>query len=328
MKVSRNVRLLHEFVDYAVLIGMLLGVAGTYWDIRYHIDVGRDSFWIPPHLMVYSGVALVFVSTALAWWLTRKHSHRPLLRRLHFAIGLIWLSVTAQLLTAPIDDLWHRIFGLDVTVWSPPHILLLLGGFCIGLSTVYFQKLYMHLTRADRQKGIGVEELKLEWLFAIGLTGLNIFVAEWEYFRTIPAWHSFHSRPAWFYLVGMTFLFTMVLSLAHKLIQRKWAVVRIAFGYFLLRTAMSIVLFGGSWPVLPMFVFIPALAWIFLTSWRAAVTFAIGLALVQGIVFQFLGIMVYVPTILVMTYCLVAAIVGYSVAFILGKFLLRHLEAT
>ena len=29
---------------------------------------------------------------------------------------------------APIDDLWHRLFGIDVTVWSPPHLLGFLGG--------------------------------------------------------------------------------------------------------------------------------------------------------------------------------------------------------
>src|SRR5207248_541580 len=37
------------------------------------------------------------------------------------------------------DDLWHRLFGLDVTLWSPPHLLGLLGAaintlgcFCIA----------------------------------------------------------------------------------------------------------------------------------------------------------------------------------------------------
>ena len=31
------------------------------------------------------------------------------------------------MLAAPIDDLWHRLFGLDVTLWSPPHLLGLFG---------------------------------------------------------------------------------------------------------------------------------------------------------------------------------------------------------
>src|SRR5256885_1384058 len=32
------------------------------------------------------------------------------------------------ILAAPIDDLWHRLFGVDVALWSPPHLLGLLGG--------------------------------------------------------------------------------------------------------------------------------------------------------------------------------------------------------
>ena len=31
------------------------------------------------------------------------------------------------MLAAPIDDLWHRLFGLDVTIWSPPHLLGIFG---------------------------------------------------------------------------------------------------------------------------------------------------------------------------------------------------------
>jgi hypothetical protein len=37
-------------------------------------------------------------------------------------------GIALTVLAAPIDDLWHRTFGLDVTLWSPPHLLGLLGG--------------------------------------------------------------------------------------------------------------------------------------------------------------------------------------------------------
>jgi hypothetical protein len=37
-------------------------------------------------------------------------------------------SITLTVLAAPIDDLWHRTFGLEVTLWSPPHLLGLVGG--------------------------------------------------------------------------------------------------------------------------------------------------------------------------------------------------------
>src|SRR6058998_341405 len=44
-------------------------------------------------------------------------------RGFHLAAGGIALTVLA----APIDDLWHRLFGIDVTLWSPPHLLGLAG---------------------------------------------------------------------------------------------------------------------------------------------------------------------------------------------------------
>jgi hypothetical protein len=31
------------------------------------------------------------------------------------------------IVAAPIDDLWHRLFGPDITLWSPPRLLGLLG---------------------------------------------------------------------------------------------------------------------------------------------------------------------------------------------------------
>src|SRR3989454_2057897 len=36
-------------------------------------------------------------------------------------------SIMLTVIAAPIDDLWHRLFGLDVTLWSPPHLLGLVG---------------------------------------------------------------------------------------------------------------------------------------------------------------------------------------------------------
>jgi hypothetical protein len=38
-------------------------------------------------------------------------------------------GIALTVLAAPIDDLWHRIFGIDVTLWSPPHLLGLSGSF-------------------------------------------------------------------------------------------------------------------------------------------------------------------------------------------------------
>ena len=110
---------------------------GTQWDIQWHLRIGRDSFWIAPHIITYSGVTLMVLASfgVLAWtsWQALGGVREPGLLRVagitgtrgwHFAAWSIALTVLA----APIDDLWHRLFGLDVTLWSPPHLLGLAGG--------------------------------------------------------------------------------------------------------------------------------------------------------------------------------------------------------
>jgi hypothetical protein len=121
---------------WVLLVGKLLGAWGLTWDIQWHLLIGRDTFWIPPHLMMYSGVTAGFLVAVLVLALDtrdRRRGIRP--RGLVTMLGLTstrgihlaaW-GVALLLLAAPIDDLWHRLFGLDVTLWSPPHLLGLLG---------------------------------------------------------------------------------------------------------------------------------------------------------------------------------------------------------
>ena len=35
---------------------------GVIWDISWHMTIGRDTFWSPPHLMTYLSAILVAVS--------------------------------------------------------------------------------------------------------------------------------------------------------------------------------------------------------------------------------------------------------------------------
>ena len=87
--------------------------------------------------MTYSGVAaIVLVSFGVFVWTGIRGFHGAgvfdVLRHLG-ATGsrgyhLAALAIMLTVLAAPLDELWHRLFGLDVTIWSPPHLLGLLGG--------------------------------------------------------------------------------------------------------------------------------------------------------------------------------------------------------
>ena len=121
---------------WALLAAKLVGGWGVGWDIRWHLVIGRDSFWIAPHLMTYLAVAaaaaislgVLVVETRR----TRRETEEPGTVTVAGLTGtrgfhLAWWGMAIVLLAAPVDDLWHRLFGLDVTLWSPPHLLALAG---------------------------------------------------------------------------------------------------------------------------------------------------------------------------------------------------------
>ena len=126
---------LYRIALWVLLAANLLAAWGVQWDIQWHVRIGRDSFWIPPHVMTYSGVALVVLASfgVLARDTLRSLAAAPAGTQRIFGLtgtrGFLLAAggIALTVLAAPIDDLWHRLFGIDVTLWSPPHLLGLLG---------------------------------------------------------------------------------------------------------------------------------------------------------------------------------------------------------
>ena len=126
---------LYRIALWVLLAANLLAAWGVQWDIQWHVLIGRDSFWIPPHVMTYSGVALIVLASfgVLARDTLRYFGAAPAGTQRIFGLtgtrGFLLAAggIALTVLAAPIDDLWHRLFGIDVTLWSPPHLLGLLG---------------------------------------------------------------------------------------------------------------------------------------------------------------------------------------------------------
>ena len=159
------------------LVARLVGAWGLGWDIQWHMTIGRDSFWIAPHVMIYSSVVtgLVLAWGVLAYeWLTGIATTR--------GFRLAGLGLVLVVLAAPLDDLWHRLFGLDVTLWSPPHLLALFGSAVSTLGCLLIAiEVYPLRSRAGRAAlllagallygGIRVT-LDPSWLFAYSYGGV------------------------------------------------------------------------------------------------------------------------------------------------------------
>jgi hypothetical protein len=116
-------------------VSLLTAVVGMYWDISLHIDNGRDDGPLanPAHYLILLGLYGVLLSGALTMALAPE---RPSPAAVHLgsgwwapAGGLIIAACGAFALTGfPLDDLWHRLFGQDVTLWGPTHLMLIGGG--------------------------------------------------------------------------------------------------------------------------------------------------------------------------------------------------------
>lgn len=115
------------------LIMLLVVVIGFYWDVAWHIDNGRDQqLFTPSHVMILvglggliyaAGIAVLFASiekaqTAFRWGFL----HVPWSAVLLVALGLGGVTAFG------FDAMWHNAYGVDVTLWSPPHIQLVVSG--------------------------------------------------------------------------------------------------------------------------------------------------------------------------------------------------------
>src|SRR4051794_12745709 len=113
---------------------LLIAVFGFYWDVSWHIDRGRDPgpFANPAHYFIIAGLAGIALAGLLSVVIgvdeptTTSVQLRP---EWHAPVGGVLLSVCGVIALAgfPLDDMWHRIFGQDVTLWGPTHIQMIGG---------------------------------------------------------------------------------------------------------------------------------------------------------------------------------------------------------
>ncbi len=119
----------------AVVFAATSVMVGLIWDISWHMTIGRDSFWTPAHLAIYTGGAVAglacgFEVVRRSFLSTATPANGVTVWRVFTGPLGGWLCIwgaVAMLTSAPFDDWWHAAYGLDVKIISPPHALLALG---------------------------------------------------------------------------------------------------------------------------------------------------------------------------------------------------------
>ncbi|MBC8160735.1 MAG: hypothetical protein H7Z42_05895 [Roseiflexaceae bacterium] len=146
----------------------LLGAFGNAWDLYWHIFIGRDTFWIPPHTMMYTCVALSGLSALVVVLLSTRHASSDDTTAIagfraplgYYVLGIGALQMVAS---APFDDWWHRVYGLDVTVWSPPHLIGFSGAVVMLCGTIIATTAQMRRHPPTSRR----ERLAYFWLLAL-----------------------------------------------------------------------------------------------------------------------------------------------------------------
>ena len=133
--------------------------------------------------------------------------------------------------SAPIDDLWHRLYGIDVQIISLPHLMLLFGAILGTAATVSLLNYHIEHMR----KKFLLEKLLLPFLMASILAASILVFAESE-FLTLPANHPVQDRLPWVY-PAYSIGFAAVVIFASKYVSNlKWGATLTVLFFLFLRT--------------------------------------------------------------------------------------------
>ena len=246
----------------AALGGATLALAGGYWDDAWHTERGRDEFLIAPHIAIYGGVMVVGVALAFAVLLSaRERGFTKALRVPTMALATISVAVT--LASGAIDNAWHEAFGRDSVIWSPPHMLGIVGTVCLGAAILV--------------ETSGRHRLLHAMTAALILAGANFVVVEYD--TDVPQFDEVWYLPV--LAVSVTIAFVMIRATS----SRPWArseAAGLQFLFLLMVTA-GLLLLGFDGPALPLLL-APALALDFgdrrgWPAWMRALTSTVSLYL-------------------------------------------------
>jgi hypothetical protein len=254
---------------------LLVALLGMYWDISLHIDHGRDPGPLanPAHYLILAGLWGIFSAGVFAVALPR--GRRPGAAAVHLGhefdapVGGVLMAACAAFALSgfPLDDIWHRLFGQDVTLWGPTHLMLFGGA---GLSLIG-QAVLMAEAARERPDGRSALWASLRRVSLMGgmLIGLSTIQGEFDF--GVPQYRAI------FHPLLIALAAGVALVCARLWIGRGGALGAALF-FLLVRGIVSLIVgwvFGQAMPALPLY--LPEALLIELAAlWLAARPLALG----------------------------------------------------
>ena len=172
-------------------VSLLVAVLGMYWDISLHIDNGRDPGPLanPAHYLILVGLYGVLVAGVMS--IVMSGTERPVKTAIHLG-GDWWAPVGGLMMAAcgafalsgfPLDDMWHRLFGQDVTLWGPTHLMLIGGASLATLGGMVLMGEAITATGRDPEREATplVYHVRRALLVGSFLVALSTFQAEFDF---------------------------------------------------------------------------------------------------------------------------------------------------
>lgn len=209
--------------NIVVSLGIIMVTAAGSWDITNHILNKPETFFAPPHALLYSGVGAALFGFLILYvgWL--KCSRPPEFQK---GTKLAGLGIVLLLAAGPADYLWHSNFGLDGLL-SPPHLVLISGMILSSVGTLVNSARYAK--DSNTAAGLMIVSLVPVWFSITGLFySFSLPFSETDYF-------DFNPHPVFaaaFAASAYPFLVSVILILASSL-SRKFGVASIVGALYL-----------------------------------------------------------------------------------------------
>ena len=178
------------WIYFLVALGVALQVGAANWDIIWHGVVNVESFFTPPHTVLYSGVGLSLIATVAGIVISIKQktylkNSFAIFHKIPDPLKLIALGCLVEVFSGQFDNWWHTNFGFDGLL-SPPHLMLISG----MLLSIIGALIGTHLFESYRKFKIMSEMIcyGILWLIAINFVFMfTLPFSEGQYFDFNPS---------------------------------------------------------------------------------------------------------------------------------------------
>lgn len=221
------------------LVGVALTWFGAAWDVSWHRLIGRDTFWSAPHLFLYGGISLWGLAslaatiTAMRGRPVRGRELRIGPLRAELGLALVGIAAAMVIASAPFDDAWHRAFGRDIDIWSPPHLTGVAGSALafVGWSVAFAPGVFAIPDRLRRF----LRALMLANVCAVFVFGMNFY-----YIMSV-------TREGFFYPLVVALAIPGALALGPSFLSERFGATVTAVAYTGAALVTYVMLAGGGW---------------------------------------------------------------------------------